>query len=330
MRPAEVAHERDLQERLGAYCRRELGAPNLRVVGMRPIPEGHSGLTYFVDIEGGPEQRYVLRLPPAGSRPVGPADVVRQGRIMAALHGEGVAVPRVILNSDGATTDGQPLLLVEAIDGDRAEIAVKDHASMDLAAVTVEVLKQIHAVPVPRTGIADEDPMSLDEEVGRWERLITRAPSELVVFGSQLTDRLRDRRPPESPPTLVHGDFTFGNVLYRDGRVAAVIDWEIAQLGQPLIDLGSLCTVAKRKEFPLDPNPSGSVNADPTWLMEQYGGDPTVTKWYVALSYFKYAAIQAYNLGLHRSGKRPDPIYDLLPETIEGLQRGAMQLLYDI
>ncbi|GAA1532467.1 phosphotransferase family protein [Nocardioides humi] len=315
-------------EQLERHCRRAWNLPDLHFRGMSVIPEGHSGLTYFIDADGAPDARYVLRLPPPKARHLGPADVVRQGRIMAALRGEGVPVPRVhACGTDPDVLDGTPFLLVEAVDGVRAEIAVADTDSDTLAKATVEVLRRMHAVPVERTGLAGEPPADLPAEIDRWSRLMSRAPAELDVFGARLAQRLRDTCPPEEPPTLVHGDFTYGNILYRGGAVAAVIDWEIASIGQPLIDLGSLCTVAKRVEFPRDPNPSGAVEARPEQLMEWYGADSAVTGWFVALSYFKYASIQAYNLGLHRSGKRPDPIYDLLPETIEGLQRAAFDLV---
>ena len=76
-----------IREDLEAHVRDTLGRPRLRVTSVDPIPEGHSGFTYFVTIEDGDgSTRYVLRLPPPGARIAGPADVVRQGRIMAALH----------------------------------------------------------------------------------------------------------------------------------------------------------------------------------------------------------------------------------------------------
>lgn len=316
-------------EQLERHCRRAWDLPGLTFHAMTVIPEGHSGLTYFIDAEGAPAVRYVLRLPPPKARHVGPADVVRQGRIMSALHAEGIPVPRVhACGTDPEVLDGTPFLLVEAVDGVRAEIAVGRTDSATLAEATVAVLRRMHEVPTARTGIGEDPPADPRTEVDRWSRLMSRAPKELDVFGETLVQRLRDTCPPEGRATLVHGDFTYGNVLYRDdGTVAAVIDWEIASIGQSLIDLGSLCTVAKRTEFPQDPNPSGAVEASPEQLMTWYGAEVEVTGWFVALSYFKYASIQAYNLGLHRSGKRHDPIYDLLPETIEGLQRASFDLV---
>src|SRR4029077_11359727 len=76
---------------LEAQLRLRLDRPPLTVTSVEPIPTGHSGFTYFVGIDdGGRANRYVLRLPPPGARIAGPADVVRQGRIMAALHSAGL------------------------------------------------------------------------------------------------------------------------------------------------------------------------------------------------------------------------------------------------
>src|SRR5438270_13927806 len=88
------------------------------VLDVRPIPEGHSGFTYWVDLEG---RRAVMRLPPPGARISGPADIPRQGRIMDALSRAGLPVPAVIKMSDQPVVDGRPYYLVEAVDGERIE-----------------------------------------------------------------------------------------------------------------------------------------------------------------------------------------------------------------
>src|ERR1700730_17842082 len=73
-----------LRERLEGDLRQDLGSPGLSLIAMKPIPEGHSGFTYFIDaVDGGDDIRYVLRLPPPGARMAGPADVIPPGRVLA-------------------------------------------------------------------------------------------------------------------------------------------------------------------------------------------------------------------------------------------------------
>src|SRR2546430_7907133 len=75
--------------------------------------------------------------------------------------------------------------------------------------------------------------MPLEGEASRWTWLMERAPSELTGQAPRLAQRLLEWQPGPTPPVLVHGDYHFGNMLFDSGRVAAVVDWEIAQLGQP-------------------------------------------------------------------------------------------------
>ncbi|NKQ56177.1 phosphotransferase family protein [Amycolatopsis sp. K13G38] len=318
-----------MRARLEDFCRLEFGAGDLKVTALNRIPEGHSGFTYFVDLECAPYPRLVLRLPPPGAQPKGPADVARQGRIMSALRARGLPVPAVpVICDDPQALDGRPFILMEAVDGVRADVAASREDNTELARAAVAAMKQLHAVPAEGTGIAGESVAGLPEELNRWSKLIDRAPQELTARADELRRSLAKTMPPGSPRAgLVHGDFTFGNLLFRGTEVAAVLDWEIAGLGEPLLDLGSLCVIAKRHDFPKDPNPSGAVRASVEWLIDEYGAASQPVEWFVALSYFKYAAIVGYNTMLHRRGKRPDPIYDLMPDTVIGLIDGALEIL---
>src|SRR2546421_1530782 len=99
--------------------RKDLGAQIKEDVReVRAIPEGHSGFTYWVALDG---RRAVMRLPPPGARIAGPANIPRQGRIMGALNKAGLPVPALLAASDEPAIDGRPFYLVEAIDGVRIE-----------------------------------------------------------------------------------------------------------------------------------------------------------------------------------------------------------------
>ena len=113
---------------LEAQLREKLHRPGLRVIAVDSIPEGHSGFTYFVTVDdGGGLSRYVLRLPPPGARIAGPADVVRQGRIMTALHVAGLPTPAIHAMSTDPVVDGRPFILMEAVDGVRIEKTATEH-----------------------------------------------------------------------------------------------------------------------------------------------------------------------------------------------------------
>jgi aminoglycoside phosphotransferase (APT) family kinase protein len=317
-----------IREDLELQCRERLGRPGLRVLSIDSIPEGHSGFTYFVGIDDdGEKRRYVLRLPPPGARIAGPADVVRQGRIMAALHAGGLPTPAIPVLTSDPVVDGRPFVLMEAVDGTRIEKAGVEQKPLDIAGSAVRVLKSLHALPLDRTGIGDEAPVSLQAEMLRWLWLIERAPEELTRRAGELGGLLAERIPAERQPTLVHGDYHYGNMLFKGSDVVAVLDWEIAQIGQPLLDLGCLCIVSHRRRYAGAPNPGGSIDVAVEDLYRLYGADAAEMRWYLAMSLYKYASIFGYNLMLHRRGKRPDPMYEGLTDTIVGMIDEGIALL---
>jgi aminoglycoside phosphotransferase (APT) family kinase protein len=299
-----------------------------RVISIRPIPEGHSGFTYFVEVEDGDgPTRYVLRLPPPNARIAGPADVVRQGRIMSALRSAGLPTPAINMMASDSTVDGRPFILMERVDGVRIEETAERERPLDIAASAVNVLKRMQALPLEKTGLDEEEPIGLREEMMRWAMLMQRAPEELTRRAGELGGLLAAEVPIERAPTLVHGDYHYGNMLFRRAEVISVLDWEIAELGQPLLDLGCLCSMTVRRRFVDAPSPGGAVAVEMDELFALYGVDADEMRWYVALSLYKYAAILGYNLMLHRKGRRPDPMYEGLTGTIVGMIEEGITLL---
>jgi aminoglycoside phosphotransferase (APT) family kinase protein len=319
-----------IRQDLEDHLRNMLGRPELRVTAVESIPEGHSGFTYFVTVEGGEgPARYVLRLPPPGARIAGPADVVRQGRVMSALHAAGLPTPAIPAMSSDPVIDGRPFILMEAVDGTRIEKTAKEHPALDIVSSAVTVLKRLHALPLDQTGIGDEESVGLQTEMMRWAMLMQRAPEELTTRAGELGGLLAISLPVERAPTLVHGDFHYGNMLFQGPDVVAVLDWEIAQIGQPLLDLGCLFIAAIRREYQRDGSAMGAIDVSVEDLYRLYGVDPREMRWFAAMSLYKYSSILGYNLMLHRRGKRPDPMYegDVMTATIVGMIDEGIQLL---
>jgi aminoglycoside phosphotransferase (APT) family kinase protein len=323
-----------IRDQLRDYLRGNLGSDDLEVIELEGIPEGHSGFTYFVTTDDrGNLERYVMRVPPPGARITGPADIPRQGRIMAALHEQGVPTPSIVLNCTDPVLDGRPFVLMERVDGERIEGFVQQVPPLEIAREAIAVLRRMQEVPVDKTGIGDEKPVSLDEEMLRWNWLMSRAPEELTTAAPTLGARLVERKPPEPAPTMVHADYHYGNMLFRkreDGtaELAGLLDWEIAEIGAPMLDLGCLCIVAQRNDTdPEAPNPGGAMDISIETVIEMYGADAEESRWYLAISAYKYASIFGYNLMLHRRGKRPDPMYEKLTGVITGLIDHGIRLL---
>jgi len=301
------------------------GAIGEPVLDVQPIPEGHSGFTYWVELSG---RRAVLRLPPPGARIAGPADIPRQGRIMQALHARGLPVPEIIAMSTEPVVDGRPYVLMEALPGERIEAAAaRGSDPLELARTAIEVLHQLQATPPEHSGIGSEAPVSLQGELDRWRWLMERAPAELTGDAPELARRLASAVPQEARPVVVHGDYHFGNMLFAGGRVSAVLDWEIAELGHPLLDLCCLCVVFQGGDDEGTRGWGASKGLEPDAVRDIFGADPSEFRWTLGLTYYKYAAILGYNLMLHRRGKRPDPSYEGRTGTIVGFIQAGLRLL---
>jgi aminoglycoside phosphotransferase (APT) family kinase protein len=298
-----------------------------RVESVRPMPHGHSGFTYLIQATEDREPRaLVLRLPPPGARPLGPADVVRQGRIMAALGRQGFPVPEVLAMSDDAVIDGRPFLLLEHVAGVRVEEAQTHVDSERLATAAVGTLRRLHAIPAATIGLT-EGPVEIAADLDRWHTLLERARADLDMPFEALRTALASSYPEPQPPCLVHADYHFGNLLFdRDGSVAAVLDWEIAEIGQPLIDLGCLAVAGmSRGGVRVGPVPGPTIGARD--LAAMYGAGEDEVQWYCAFSCYKYAAVYVYNLMLHRRGKRIDAFNEGLEPLIERLLTHGLTIL---
>ncbi|MBO2458085.1 phosphotransferase family protein [Actinomadura violacea] len=263
---------------------------------------GQSNLTFAVGDERG--GRWVLRRPPLGRLLPSAHDVVREARVLAALEGTDVPVPRV----HGVRTDGDvPMVLMEFVDGlvlDRLEVAgaVSPLCRRAIGLAMARTLADVHAVDLGATGLADATgtrpyaERQLQRWFSQWERSKTRELPEL----DRLTERLMDAVPPQREVALLHGDFHLRNVIAsgENGNIAAVLDWELWTLGDPMADLGTLLAYwPEQGEAAVDVL---SVTALPGFprrddlvrtYLDRTGRDPSALGFWHALALWKLAII---------------------------------------
>ena len=260
-------------ERVTAWFAREVrqAVPPLsfaRVAG------GHSCLTYVVTDDAG--QRFVLRRPPLGHTLATAHDVAREHRIMSALQGTDVPVPRTLGVCEDASVNGAPFYAMGFVDGvvlhsaDDARALLPSPAARRRAAETmVDALVALHDVDPDDVWLGDLSRRSgyLDRQLKRWSGQWAATKTRELPGMERLHAWLVEHRPAEPPARIVHGDFRLGNALHGpDGTVLAVLDWELCTLGDPLADVSYLL---RSWVSPEDP-PTGSVDP-PT----RAGGFPT-------------------------------------------------------
>jgi aminoglycoside phosphotransferase (APT) family kinase protein len=294
-----------------------LGVP---VEELAPLHGGHSGLTYT--IKAGADS-YVVKAVPSGQKPVGRNDMLRQAKVLRALGGSEVPVPRVI-----AVDEEEPAwFAMELVAGEAIEPVLDEHAlTPDLCRTRMlaaaGVLRQLHEVDACSLGSST----TVAEELSRWSRTMHAVPVELRPRGEELLAALAEGVPDDLPPVLVHGDFRLGNVLCAGERPSAVVDWEIWSIGDRRNDLGWFLLFADHENFPALGNPVPGLPSEEELLAAYQGALPDL-RWFQALSRMKMAAIMGHNLRRHREGKHHDPDQERLPPTIAAMIRTALELL---
>jgi aminoglycoside phosphotransferase (APT) family kinase protein len=211
------------------------------------IAGGRSNLTYLLTDQAG--HRLVLRRPPLSGVIASAHDVLREGRIMAALAATSVPVPDVLAQCDGIDVLGAPFIVMGHVDGvvlrdqQTAEDELSVAARGQVGASLVDALVRLHDVPVVDVGLADlgKGVGYVSRQLVRWEGQLDRLGVAASPLMREVHARLQAEMPEQVETTIVHGDFRPGNVIVgADGNVRAVLDWELATLGDPLADLGWL------------------------------------------------------------------------------------------
>jgi aminoglycoside phosphotransferase (APT) family kinase protein len=308
-----------------------------RVDRVAPMP-GHAGISFGFDVATDlSSERLVVRVAPPGVRRAGPADVLRQVPVLRAAKLSGVPVPNVRWWGDDERWFGSPYFIVERLsggslncwgplpDGTPGVRSIFEQAIVALAAVhRIDWRKRLPNWSTPR---------SLEAEIRAWQPILHKGRNDdWTTCGTELHDLLLRTRPGEPEPTVVHGDFYSNNWVCDEQRLLGVVDWEIAAVGPPLLDVGWLMMMydpaawgpSRRSWMTWGPSPAGIAE-----VYEAAAGRPQANlAWYQALACWRLAAITAMNVYLHRSGKRPDPTWDIIGEAFEPMvQRGHELLL---
>jgi aminoglycoside phosphotransferase (APT) family kinase protein len=270
------------------------------------IAGGHSNLTYRVTDATG--RSWALRRPPLGKRLGSAHDMVREHRVVSALGPTAVPVAPVVGLCDDDEVNGAPFYVMEFVEGPvlrglaEAEAFPAEADRAAIGARVADTLVAIHAVDPDAIGLGelgrkqDYVARQLRRWQGQWEGSKTR---ELEAV-DRVHEKLAARIPEQDEATIVHGDYRLDNmILTASGEVAAVVDWELCTLGDPLADLGLLMVYwAERGDDPIGlGQPANLAPGFPTReeirarYAERSGRDLSQLDFYVALGYWKLAVI---------------------------------------
>ncbi|HEU5106968.1 MAG TPA: phosphotransferase family protein [Micromonosporaceae bacterium] len=292
-------------DRLTAYLK--INKPELLADGdltARLIPGGRSNLTYELGTS------WVLRRPPLGHVLATAHDMAREHRVLSGLADSPVPVPRPLLLCADPDVLGAPFYVMERVAGTvhrspgAVRAALGEPGAEALADDLVRVLTALHGLAPAQYGLADfgRPEGFLERQVRRWRGQLDASRSRPVEGIDELADRLGRLVPPTQRHSIVHGDYRLDNCLVgADGRVAAVLDWEMSTLGDPLTDLGLLRVYwSIGAGIVASPAPGSDAAGDsplvpPERMIAGYADssdlDLEPLPWYVAFGYFKLAVI---------------------------------------
>ena len=269
------------------------------------IAGGRSNLTFLVTDDNG--IRYVLRRPPLGHVLATAHDMAREHRIISAVGQTDVPVPATLGLCTDETVNGAPFYVMNFVDGvvlDNAEKAelldrsLRRSASFNL----IDVLCELHDVDIDAVGLGNLAKREgyIERQIKRWSTQWENSKTRELPEIDEVVRLLSTKVPRQQDVSIAHGDFRFGNVLtdVATGRIAAVLDWELCTLGDPLADLGYIGVYwsdgpasALRAN---DPTPAGGFTTYGE-LVERYatktGRDVSGVDYYVAFSCWRLAVI---------------------------------------
>jgi aminoglycoside phosphotransferase (APT) family kinase protein len=294
-------------------------------VTTRRIGDGHSNLTYLVS-DG--ERQVVLRRPPPPPVPPGAHDMAREARLIGALRETEVPVPRLLATADAGQLLDVPCYVMSFAAG--PVVTTRTPPPLDqpgtrraIGYALVDTLAALHTVDWRSAGLAGLGrPTGFNERhLRRITGLVAGEDGALPAPFAPVHSWLMANIPAESGAALIHNDYRIGNVVLsakEPGRVEAVLDWELATLGDPLFDLGYFLASVPRPGVPLTPTEEfGTALLEPGYpgreeLAQRYaartGANLAALGWHRVFALWKLAVL--YDYGRRRAGRSGgDPYY---------------------
>lgn len=305
---------------------------------MEQFPGGHSNLTYLLRSARG---ELVLRRGPLGTVAPKAHDMAREYRILRAVHPLFPEAPRVTALCEDISVIGAPFFLMERRHGYLLRDSIPAALPLrpqEISEQFVDCLARLHSIPLAENSLLylGKPEGFVDRQVKGWAQRWRRAATAEVPGVEELIVWLEQRQPRESAPSLIHNDFKLDNLLFDGSGITAVLDWEMATIGEPLADLGMAIAYwawANRPEIRAASIPS--LTLEPGWysreqVLERYAGqtgrDVTNVGYFEVLGVFKLAVIVQQIYLRFYEGQTADTRFSDFGERAAALLRLAFQL----
>jgi aminoglycoside phosphotransferase (APT) family kinase protein len=307
-----------------AYLRERLPELPEGELEVRQFPTGASNLTYLIEV--GPWQA-VLRRPPVGPVPPKAHDMLREASILAKLNPVFPLAPRPYHICDDLSVLGVPFSVLEYRRGmvidTQLPPGVDASFGRQLSANVLDVLLELHSIDYRAAGLEEIGfPQGfLERQTRGWIGRYEKARTDEIAVVEPLTRWLASRVPPSPAATVIHNDYKLNNLLFDredPSRIVAVLDWEMATVGDPLFDLAIFLSYWSAPEDPpsLHALRPPSISVAPGFpsraeMMERYarasGRELAAMDWHMAFAFFKLAVILQQIYARYVRGQTQDP-----------------------
>ncbi|MDX6605611.1 MAG: hypothetical protein QOD14_151 [Solirubrobacterales bacterium] len=303
------------------------------------ISGGRSNMTFGVRDSAG--HAWALRRPPLGKRLGSAHDMGREHRVIAALQETPVPVPPVIGLCEDDSVNGAPFYVMGFVDGpilrsaDEANQFDEDERRA-IGERVVDTLVAIHKVDPDQVGLGElgRKEAYVERQLKRWHGQWEKSKTRELPVVDDVHERLAARIPEQGPATIVHGDYRLDNmILSTSGEVAAVVDWELCTLGDPLADVGMLLVYWSQEGDDFMPlfAPATIAPGFPKRddVRERYaersGRDLSQIDFFIALGYWKLAIILEGVYARYASGQygKTDEGFEAFAKIVERLAEAA-------
>ena len=339
-RPVRAGEELDVA-RLGAFLAEHLPEHAGKEIVVAQFPGGFSNLTYLLRVG---DAELVLRRPPRGAQVKGGHDMAREYGLLAALHGPYGKVPRPLVLSDDADVLGAPFYLMERVRGviirGAPPASVRDDPARmrAMSESLVDTLADLHAFDWRAAGlekIARPDGY-VARQVGGWTARYAAARTDDVPALERVAAWLAEHRPTDGAAALIHNDYKYDNVVldtHDPTQIRAVLDWEMATVGDPLMDVGTSLAYwmdaddpeEMRSVLPTITGLAGSLTR--AEVLARYtartGREMEEPAFYYAFGLFKTAVILQQIYARYRKGLTTDPRFAALGDAVRSCALGA-------
>jgi aminoglycoside phosphotransferase (APT) family kinase protein len=304
------------------------------------VAGGRSNLTYYLT-DG--TSRWVLRRPPLGHVLRTAHDMGREFRVLSALADTKVPVPVTVHLCQDPEPLGAPFYLMQHVRGVvlRSKAQCEELGAPACTAVVhrlVDVLAELHTVDPASVGLGDfgRPEGYLTRQVARWRKQLDSSRSREVAGIDELHDRLAASVPESTRYTLLHGDYRLDNALVDPSvpDIAAVLDWEMATLGDPLADVGLFVvyTSSRRGDDVITGDVTSAAGFPPideliARYTERTGIDVSALDWYVGLACFKLAVVLEGIYYRFTQGQTVGAGFDQIGERVPGLVSDGLAAL---